>query len=85
MSKEIEISKIIIKIGKKEIKLSPKEAKQLQTALNDTLGANTRTWISTPWTIYYGTVPASSDVFIGDDLGTITYALSDGVNSNVVG
>jgi hypothetical protein len=51
MSKEVEISKIIIKIGKKEIKLSLEEARELQATLDDTLGTK-ETFIIPTYPVY---------------------------------
>ena len=49
---EISISKIVIKIGKKEIELSPEEAKELQNVLQETLGKNNTVYIPKPYPVY---------------------------------
>jgi len=40
MEREIEVSKIVVKMGEKEIELSPAEAKKLQELLNGILKEN---------------------------------------------
>jgi hypothetical protein len=59
----VEIQKVVLKIGKKEIELSLAEAKELQELLNDTFGkvsiVREPIYIERPWRIYptpwYGT------------------------------
>jgi hypothetical protein len=40
MEREIEVSKIVVKMGEKEIELSPAEAKKLQELLNEIFSKN---------------------------------------------
>ena len=81
---EVSISKINIKIGKKEVELTPDEAKELQEILNETFGKKETVYIpGSPiyierpyirpypyWTVTYGNTsqPTSG--------GTLTYSLS---------
>jgi hypothetical protein len=53
MNKKVEVSKINIKIGKKEIPLSLNEAKELRDILNDTFGKQETVYLSgTPYPVY---------------------------------
>jgi len=52
MSKTVEIEKIVIRVGQKEIPLSLQEAKELQEILNKTFGSGDRTiYVDRPWII----------------------------------
>lgn len=84
MSEKVEVSKIVVKMGKKEVELSLAEAKELQELLNDTFGKKETVYIpGSPiyierpyirpypyWTVTYGN---SSQPTSG---GALTYSLS---------
>ena len=48
---EISISKINIRIGKKEVELTPDEAKELQEILNETFGKKEIVYIPSPYPV----------------------------------
>jgi hypothetical protein len=50
--KTVEISKVNIKIGKKEIELSVEEAKELKEILNETFGEKGVVYIPQPYPVY---------------------------------
>jgi hypothetical protein len=70
MSEKIEVSKIVVRIGKKEVELSLAEAKELQELLNDTFGKKETAIRPYPWTTAYGN--ASQPTSGGS---TLTYSL----------
>jgi hypothetical protein len=49
---EVSISKICIKIGEKEVELSPDEAKELQEILNDMFGKRETVYVPQPYPVY---------------------------------
>ncbi len=83
MSERVEVSKIVVRMGKKEFELSLAEAKELQELLNDTFGKKETVYIpGSPiyierpyiqpypyWTVTYG------DTFQLTSGGTLTYSL----------
>ena len=85
MSKQVEISKINIKIGTKEIPLTLSEAQELQQILNDTFG-KTVVIPSSPIVIERPVYPYPRrywEVTWGTDTGSLTYSLMAGNGSSI--
>ena len=84
MSEKVSVSKIVVKMGKKEVELTLEEAKELQELLNDTFGKKETVyipgspiyierpyhWTYPRWEVTYG----NTSKFQSD--GTLTYSLS---------
>ena len=89
MTKEkVSIEKVNIKIGKEEIPLTPKQAKELRDLLNDLFGETRKEYVPYPYPypVYpyyrrwdYWTVTCGDDTTGGTSTwdGTITYCLTD--------
>lgn len=49
MAKQVELRKLVLKIGEKTIELSPDEAKELKTILADMFGGERTVWLDRWW------------------------------------
>ena len=84
MSEKVQVSKIVVKMGDKEVELSLAEAKELQELLNETFGTKETVYIpSQPiyverpyrWTYPHWYVTYGDNTARGVG-GTLTYSLS---------
>ena len=73
---EVSISQINIKIGKKEIELSPDEAKELQQILNETFGEKKTVFIPQPYPVYPNP-HRYWEVTWGSGTGVVTYCATN--------
>ena len=90
MAEKIEVSKIVVKMGKKEVELSLAEALELKELLNETFGKKETVFIPSsptvipypypvrPWPYRYWEVTCGR-YSTGDTSGVITYSLSSGL------
>ena len=76
---EVSISKINIKIGKKEVELTPDEAKELQEILNETFGKKERVYIPSPYPVVQPVYRPYRywEVTYGNGTGTVTYSATN--------